>query len=30
MGGAEVGHAYTTGASQELAQLTGKTPGLSN
>ena len=30
MGGAELGHAYTTGASQELYQLTGKTPGLSN
>ncbi len=30
MGGAELGHAYTTGASQELAQITGKTPGLSN
>jgi hypothetical protein len=36
MGGAELGHAYqspaayTTGASQTLYQLTGKTPGLSN
>jgi hypothetical protein len=30
MGGAELGHAYTTGASQTLNQLTGKTPGLSN
>jgi hypothetical protein len=30
MGGAELGHAYTTGASQELYQLTGKTPGLSS
>jgi hypothetical protein len=30
LGGAEVSRAYTTGASQELAQITGKTPGLSN
>ena len=30
MGGAELGHAYTTGASQELYQLTGRTPGLSS
>ena len=30
MGGAELGHAYTTGASQELYQMTGKTPGLSS
>jgi hypothetical protein len=30
MGGAELGHAYTTGASQTLYQLTGKTPGLSS
>jgi hypothetical protein len=30
MGGAEVSRAYTTGASQELAQIIGKTPGLSN
>lgn len=29
MGGAELGHAYTTGASQELYQMTGNTPGLS-
>lgn len=28
MGGAELGHAYTTGASQELYQYTG-TPGIS-
>jgi hypothetical protein len=30
MGGAEVGHAYTTGASQALYQMTGRTPGLSS
>jgi hypothetical protein len=30
MGGAELGHAFTTGASQELYQITGKTPGLSS
>jgi len=30
MGGAELGHAFTTGASQELYQMTGKTPGLSS
>ena len=30
MGGAEISRAYTTGASQELAQITGRTPGLSN
>jgi hypothetical protein len=36
LGGADVGHsyqspaAYTTGASQTLYQLTGKTPGLSS
>jgi hypothetical protein len=30
MGGAEVSRAYTTGASQTLYQLTGKTPGLSS
>ncbi len=30
MGGAELGHAYTTGASQTLYQLTGRTPGLSS
>lgn len=30
LGGAEVSRAYTTSASQELAQITGKTPGLSN
>ena len=30
MGGAELGHAYTTSASQELYQMTGKTPGLSS
>ena len=30
MGGAEFSRAYTTGASQELAQITGRTPGLSN
>jgi hypothetical protein len=27
LGGAEVGHAYTTGASQTLYQLTGRTLG---
>lgn len=30
MGGADLGHAFTTGASQELYQMTGKTPGLSS
>lgn len=30
MGGADLGHAYTTGASQELYQMTGRTPGLSS
>lgn len=30
LGGAELGHAYTTGASQTLYQLTGQTPGLSS
>lgn len=30
MGGAELGHAYTTGASQELYQMSGRTPGLSS
>lgn len=30
MGGAELGHAYTTGASQTLYQMTGRTPGLSS
>jgi coenzyme F420-reducing hydrogenase alpha subunit len=30
LGGAEVGHAYTTGASQALYQMTGRTPGLSS
>lgn len=30
LGGAEVGHAYTTGASQTLYQMTGRTPGLSS
>ncbi len=30
MGGAELGHAYTTGASQALYQMTGQTPGLSS
>lgn len=30
MGGADIGHAYTTGASQELYQLKGLTPGLSS
>ena len=30
LGGAEVSRAYTTGATQELAEITGKTPGLSN
>ena len=30
MGGAELGHAFTTGASQELYQMTGRTPGLSS
>jgi hypothetical protein len=29
-GGSELGHAYTTGASQTLYQEMGKTPGLSN
>jgi hypothetical protein len=28
LGGADLGHAYTTGASQELYQMTGRTPGL--
>ena len=26
MGGADLGHAFTTGASQELYQMTGNTP----
>jgi hypothetical protein len=30
MGGAELGHSFTSGASQELYQLNGKTPGLSS
>lgn len=30
LGGAELGHAYTTGASQELYQMSGRTPGLSS
>ena len=30
LGGSELGHAYTTGASQELYQMTGRTPGLSS
>ncbi len=30
LGGSELGHAYTTGASQTLYQLSGRTPGLSN
>ena len=30
MGGADLGHAFTTGASQELYQMTGNTPGLSS
>ena len=30
MGGADLGHAFTTGASQELYQMTGRTPGLSS
>ena len=30
MGGAELGHAFTTGASQTLYQMTGQTPGLSS
>ena len=30
LGGAEVGHAFTTGASQTLYQMTGQTPGLSS
>ena len=30
MAGASLGHAYTTGASQELYQMTGRTPGLSS
>jgi hypothetical protein len=30
LGGADLGHAYTTGASQELYQMTGRTPGLSS
>lgn len=30
MGGADLGHAFTTSASQELYQMTGKTPGLSS
>jgi hypothetical protein len=30
MGGSELGHAYTTGASQTLYQMTGRTPGLSS
>jgi hypothetical protein len=30
MGGAELGHAFTSGASQALYQETGRTPGLSS
>jgi hypothetical protein len=30
MGGADLGHAFTSGASQELYQMNGRTPGLSN
>jgi hypothetical protein len=30
LGGSELGHAYTTGASQTLYQMTGRTPGLSS
>jgi hypothetical protein len=30
MGGAELGHAYTSGASQELYQMTNRTPGISS
>jgi hypothetical protein len=30
LGGADVGHAFTTGASQTLYQMTGQTPGLSS
>jgi hypothetical protein len=30
LGGADVGHAFTTGASQTLYQMTGRTPGLSS
>jgi hypothetical protein len=30
MSGADLGHAFTTGASQELYQITGRTPGLSS
>jgi len=30
MGGADLGHAFTTGASQELYQMTGRIPGLSS
>ena len=30
MGGADLGHAFTTGASQELYQMSGRTPGLSS
>lgn len=30
LGGSELGHAYTTSASQELYQMTGRTPGLSS
>ena len=29
-GGADLGHAFTTGASQDLYQITGRTPGLSS
>ena len=30
LGGADLGRAYTSGASQELYQMTGRTPGLSS
>jgi hypothetical protein len=30
MGGAELGHAFTSGASQALYQQMGRTPGLSS
>jgi len=30
MGGADLGHAFTTGASQTLYQMNGRTPGLSS
>jgi hypothetical protein len=30
LSGADLGHAFTTGASQELYQITGRTPGLSS